>query len=98
MTKTSGDFRAAASKALEALADALLPRLRPIMDELGAVSCVLCLFVVTAQCTCPAVCDFLPNASGRRGPPSTQPALSLPQTLTLLSPPTPAPPHRPASS
>lgn len=37
MTKTSSDFRAAASKALEALADALLPRLRPIMDELGAV-------------------------------------------------------------
>lgn len=38
MTKTSSDFRAATSKALEALADALLPRLRPIMDELGATS------------------------------------------------------------
>jgi hypothetical protein len=37
MTKTSSDFRAAASKALEALADGLLPKLRPIMDELGAV-------------------------------------------------------------
>ena len=38
MTKTSSDFRGAASKALEGLADGLLPRLRPIMDELGAVS------------------------------------------------------------
>lgn len=37
MTKTASDFRAAAAKALEALADGLLPRLRPIMDELGAV-------------------------------------------------------------
>lgn len=37
MTKTSSDFRSAGSKALEALADGLLPRLRPIMDELGAV-------------------------------------------------------------
>jgi hypothetical protein len=38
MTKTSSDFRAATSKALEGLADGLLPKLRPIMDELGAVS------------------------------------------------------------
>lgn len=37
MTKTSSDFRGAGSKALEALADGLLPKLRPIMDELGAV-------------------------------------------------------------
>lgn len=37
MTKTSSDFRSAGSKALEALADGLLPKLRPIMDELGAV-------------------------------------------------------------
>lgn len=38
MTKTSSDFRSAGSKALEGLADGLLPKLRPIMDELGAVS------------------------------------------------------------
>jgi hypothetical protein len=38
MTKTSSDFRTATSRALEGLADGLLPKLRPIMDELGAVS------------------------------------------------------------
>lgn len=64
MTKTSSDFRAAASKALEALADALLPRLRPIMDELGAVSCVCLLSLLYS-------CPMLPAAVG----PSTQPAL-----------------------
>jgi hypothetical protein len=37
MTKTSSDYRAAASKAIDALADALLPRLRPAFDELGTV-------------------------------------------------------------
>lgn len=37
MTKTASDFRAAANKALEAVADGLLPRMRPILDELGAV-------------------------------------------------------------
>jgi hypothetical protein len=37
MTKTAGDFRAAANKALEAAADGLLPRLRPILDEVGTV-------------------------------------------------------------
>lgn len=39
MTKTAADFRAAASKALEALADGLLARLRPVLDEVGSVSC-----------------------------------------------------------
>lgn len=38
MTKTAGDFRSAANKALEAVADGLLPRLRPILDEVGTVS------------------------------------------------------------
>ncbi|KAF6250525.1 component of oligomeric golgi complex 4, partial [Scenedesmus sp. NREL 46B-D3] len=38
MTKTAGDFRAAANKALEAVADGLLPRLRPILDEVGTAS------------------------------------------------------------
>ncbi|WIA35384.1 hypothetical protein OEZ86_003832 [Tetradesmus obliquus] len=38
MTKTAGDFRAAAHKALEAVADGLLPRLRPILDEVGTTS------------------------------------------------------------
>jgi hypothetical protein len=42
MTKTSSDFRSAGSKALEGLADGLLPRLRPIMDDLGAVSTAVC--------------------------------------------------------
>lgn len=37
MTKTAGDFRAAAHKELEAVADGLLPRLRPILDEVGTV-------------------------------------------------------------
>lgn len=36
--KTGGDFRALATRALEGLADALLPRLRPVLDEAGAVS------------------------------------------------------------
>jgi hypothetical protein len=40
MTKTAGDFRAAANKALEAAADGLLPRLRPILDEVGTVRVV----------------------------------------------------------
>lgn len=38
MTKTAADFRSASNKALEALAEGLLPRLRPILDEVGAVS------------------------------------------------------------
>ncbi|KAF8060573.1 COG4 [Scenedesmus sp. PABB004] len=38
MTKTAGDFRGAAGKALEAVADGLLPRLRPILDEVGTTS------------------------------------------------------------
>lgn len=41
MTKTAADFRAAASKALEVLADGLLPRLRPVLDEVGAVGSLL---------------------------------------------------------
>jgi hypothetical protein len=40
MTKTAGDFRAAANKALEAAADGLLPRLRPILDEVSTVRVV----------------------------------------------------------
>jgi hypothetical protein len=41
MTKTAGDFRAAANKALESVADGLLPRLRPILDEVATVRALL---------------------------------------------------------
>ena len=37
LTKTGGDFRALATKALESASDSLLPRLKPVLDELGAV-------------------------------------------------------------
>lgn len=38
LTKTGGDFTALATRALESLSDALLPRLRPVLDEVGTVS------------------------------------------------------------
>jgi hypothetical protein len=42
----TGDFRATANKALEGVADGLLPRLRPVLDELGAVSFAVGMFSV----------------------------------------------------
>eukprot|EP00879_Flechtneria_rotunda_P019660 GHRR01020657.1.p1 GENE.GHRR01020657.1~~GHRR01020657.1.p1 ORF type:complete len:653 (+),score=242.69 GHRR01020657.1:85-2043(+) len=38
MTKTAADFRAMCNMALEAVADGLLPKLRPILDEVGTTS------------------------------------------------------------
>ncbi|GBF96968.1 hypothetical protein Rsub_09048 [Raphidocelis subcapitata] len=39
--KTGSDFRALATRALESLADALLPRLRAVLDEVGSASYTL---------------------------------------------------------
>ncbi|KIY96251.1 Conserved oligomeric Golgi complex subunit 4 [Monoraphidium neglectum] len=41
LTKTGGDFRSLATRALEALSDALLPRLRAALDQVGAASYLL---------------------------------------------------------
>ncbi|KAI8468195.1 MAG: component of oligomeric golgi complex 4 [Monoraphidium minutum] len=41
LSKTGGDFRSLATRALEALSDALLPRLRGVLDEVGAASYLL---------------------------------------------------------
>jgi hypothetical protein len=41
LTKTGGDFRSLATRALEALSDALLPRLRAALDQVGAVGWAL---------------------------------------------------------
>ena len=38
LSKTGGDFRALTNKALDAVADAILPRLRPVLEEVGTVS------------------------------------------------------------
>lgn len=41
LSKTGGDFRSLATRSLEALSDSLLPRLRPVLDEVGAASYLL---------------------------------------------------------
>jgi hypothetical protein len=90
MTKTASDFKAAASKALEALADGLLPKLRPILDELGVVRLTTLLCNSVSLCICDAMThmealDRVVGQGGQTTPhlPSCRARRDVPRSLGL---------------